>query len=136
MRAVNGGFCIAAIDQHIDAAVVAQGNDQSLKHFIEADRVLVKMFRVIVWVDADFRQIQPIIGGYRRDIQRFCAQGLGQFCTNKTFAAAVDPGDADEHGAIRHNRVAFSGNRLHTPSPWNGRRVAIRLTDSFVRSLL
>ena len=65
-----------------------------------------------------------------------CTQRLGHFCSNKTFAAAVDPGDADEHGAIRHNRLAFSCNRLHNPPPWNGRRVAVRFTDSLVRSLL
>ena len=62
MLAMNGRLCIAAIGDKIDTPTLFQRQHESLKHFVETQRVFVKVFGWIIAIDADVRQIQPIVG--------------------------------------------------------------------------
>ena len=96
---------VCAIGFEADPTVLHQGNDYLLKHLVEANRVLVEMFWVVVAVHANVRQIQPIIGRDCSDTPTASAQLFRETCSNETFPARIDPADADEHGAIRRDHV-------------------------------
>src|SRR5205823_13230584 len=69
-------LCITTIGDKIDTALISQRKDESLEHFFEPQSVFVEMFRLVVAVDANIRQVQPIIRADHSDAPAEIAQLL------------------------------------------------------------
>src|SRR5207249_7200007 len=90
---------ITTIGDNIDTALVSQGKDESLEHFFEPQRVVIEMFRRVVAVDANIRQVQPIVRTDYSDAPTEIAQPLIELCGNEAFTAPVDSRNSDKRSA-------------------------------------
>src|SRR5438128_11643201 len=82
--------------RNIDTALISQRKDESLEHFFEPQSVFVEMFRRVVAVDANIRQVQPIIRANHSDAPAEIAQSLIESRGDEAFTAPVDSRNSDK----------------------------------------
>src|SRR5438128_6977098 len=82
--------------RNIDTALISQGKDESLEHFFKPQSVVIEMFRRVVAVDANIRQVQPIVRTDYSDAPAEIAQPLIELGGDEAFTAPVDSRNANE----------------------------------------
>src|SRR5919198_596999 len=74
------------------------------------------MFGIVITVDTNLRQIQPVIGRDRGDIPAAVAQSLAKLGCHKSFAARIDSGNSNQksslHGRNVQTRTDNPGHRF------------------------
>ena len=103
---------ITTIGDNINTALISQRKDQPVEHFFEPQRVVIEMFRRVVAVDANIRQVQPIVRTDYSDAPAEIAQPLIELRGDEAFTAPVDSGNANEQCAMKWRFQSRRNNLL------------------------
>ena len=109
---VSDHLCISTIGDNIDTALISQRKDQLLEHLLEPQSVVIEMFRGIVAVDANIRQVQPIVRTDHSDTPTEIAQPLIELSRDEAFTASIDARNSDKCSASVRRGCSGADDRL------------------------